>query len=263
MVFMLLGIVQLTMMQQARLMVEYAAYNACRAGIVWNMDKDTMRRAALFSLLPTFAATDTVWGTTDQYLGRRPGILETWGKMSLANAVTGGLSKVFSNLGGQGGSLDFIHVKVLNPKRQQFGGQPEIHFDDIKVRDPSHTRRIREATRLTVRVRYLYWMKIPFANWIIHMAWMAGEAGVALNGPIDRPTVSTGGGFVKLEGAARSAFISTKVKDNARPFADEDRTSLFRALWALGRLGGMYFIPLYSTYTMRMQSNPFIDNTDM
>ncbi|HOX45174.1 MAG TPA: pilus assembly protein [Myxococcota bacterium] len=277
MVFMLLGIVQLTMMHQARLMVEYAAFNACRAGIVYNMDKGYMTRAALISLMPTFQATDTLAGTNDSILGHqydapgssghRPGIAQTWAKMRLLTAGSAMLSKLFENLGGQGGQLDFIKVTVLNPKREMFGDQPELHFDDFLLDDQFRSRNkdLRKATRLTVRVRYLYWMRIPFANWIIHMAWLAGEAGVTLTGPIDRPAVALGVGpfGTKIEGAARSLYISGKVKDNSKPFDEEDRTTLFRGLWALGRVAHMYFIPMYGTYSMRMQSNPFVDNTDM
>jgi hypothetical protein len=163
MIFLLLGIIQITMMHQSRLMVEYAAYNACRTGIVWNMDKDRMTRAALISLMPTFSATDTLAGTTDPYLGRRPGIVETWAKMRVLTAGSAFLSKVFPDLGGQGGGLDFIKVTVLNPKRSDFSGQPELHFDDFLVGDNHSARNqtLRRATLLSVRVRYLYWMRIP------------------------------------------------------------------------------------------------------
>jgi hypothetical protein len=263
MVFMLLGIVQLTMMHQARLMVDYAAYNACRAGIVWNMDKHRMVTAALITLMPTFAATDTIAGASDPELGRRPGIIETWAKMKLLTGGSAFLSKIFKGLGGNG-NIDFIHVEILNPTRAMFKGKPEIHFDDFLVGD-EHTQRnhnLRESTRLTIRLRYLYWMRIPFANWIIHMAWLANEAGIQLSGPIDQPAIRVGAGPISgsIKGEARDLIIGGKVKDSTKPFQEENRTSLFRALWALGNYADMYFIPMYSTYSMRMQSNPYRKN---
>jgi len=260
MVFMLLGIVQLTMMHQARLMVDYAAYNACRAGIVWNMDKHRMVSAAVITLLPTFAATDTIAGANDPELGRRPGILETWAKMKVLTMGSAYLSKVFSALGGQG-NIDMVHVEILNPTSDMFGNQPEIHFDDFLVGNNqlSRNKKLREATRLTIRLRYLYWMRIPFANWIIHMAWLANEAGIQLSGPIDQPAIRVGVGPISgsIKGEARDLAIGAKVKDSTKPFAEENRTSLFKTLWALGNYADMYFIPMYSTYTMRMQSNPY------
>ncbi|NMB73581.1 MAG: pilus assembly protein [Myxococcales bacterium] len=268
MVFLLLGIVQLTMMQQARLMVEYAAYNACRTGIVWNMNRDKMVNAALITLMPTFAATDTILGETDPELGRRPGILETWAKMKLATGATHYLSQILGNLG-VNANIDFIDVRILNPTREMFQNHEEIDFDDYHADNTgagmefsSHNRRVREATRLTIRVRYLYWMRIPFANWIIHMAWMANEAGVQLTGPIDQPKARIGFGPISGEvgGMGRDAMILGQLEDSGKPFDEEDRGDLFRALWALHVGAHKYFIPLYATHTMRMQSNPYIKN---
>src|SRR5947208_5083704 len=53
--FMVLGIIQLTMIQQASLMTEYAAYQAARAGVVWNGDWHKMEDAAIVVLTPTIA----------------------------------------------------------------------------------------------------------------------------------------------------------------------------------------------------------------
>jgi hypothetical protein len=260
MVFMLLGIVQLTMMHQARLMVDYAAYNACRAGIVWNMDKHRMISAAVITLMPTFAATDTLMGASDPELGSRPGIIATWAKMKILTGGSALVSDLFKGLG-VNGNVDFIHVEILNPKEDMFGSNPEIHFDDFLAGNEhlQRNKKLREATRLTIRLRYLYWMRIPFANWIIHMAWLANEAGIQLSGPIDRPAIRVGAGPIStsIEGEARDLVIGGKVKDSTRPFQEEDRTSLFRTLWALGNFADMYFIPMYSTYSMRMQSNPY------
>src|SRR5688500_4861563 len=58
MVFMVLGILQLTLIQQAKLMTEYAAYQAARAGSVWNGSAERMHDAALVALLPTIHRTD-------------------------------------------------------------------------------------------------------------------------------------------------------------------------------------------------------------
>jgi hypothetical protein len=54
MVFLIVGVIQLVMMQHARIMTEYAAFCAARAGIVWNADRYTMENAAIIALLPTY-----------------------------------------------------------------------------------------------------------------------------------------------------------------------------------------------------------------
>src|SRR4051794_41076235 len=51
-VFLILGILQLGLMHQARLMTKYAAYKAVRAGSLHNANVDEMEKAALAVLLP-------------------------------------------------------------------------------------------------------------------------------------------------------------------------------------------------------------------
>ena len=46
------------MIQHAKLMTEYAAYQAARAGIVWNGNNERMHDAAIIALLPTMGRTD-------------------------------------------------------------------------------------------------------------------------------------------------------------------------------------------------------------
>jgi len=66
MIFLLLLTIQLTQLQQARIMVEYAAFSAARTGIVHNGDNGNsngfdgpMHDAAVLAVLPTFGRTDS------------------------------------------------------------------------------------------------------------------------------------------------------------------------------------------------------------
>src|SRR5512141_3478894 len=59
-VFLLLGAVQLTQLQQARILADYAAFAAARAGIVMNGDPGKMRDAAALAILPAFGAADSL-----------------------------------------------------------------------------------------------------------------------------------------------------------------------------------------------------------
>src|SRR6478672_10248576 len=67
MVFLVLGIIQLTSLQHAKLMTEYAAFQAARAGIVWNGSNERMHDAAFFALLPTLGATGTTAELSSTY----------------------------------------------------------------------------------------------------------------------------------------------------------------------------------------------------
>ena len=54
MTFLILGVIQLVMVQHAKIMTEYAAFTAARAGIVWNADPGIMQSAAIIALMPTY-----------------------------------------------------------------------------------------------------------------------------------------------------------------------------------------------------------------
>ena len=104
-----------------------------------------------------------------------------------------------------------LEVEIQNPVAADFGryGQhlngKEIDFDDVR---PGAT----EATLLSLRVRYLYELRVPFANRVIQAAWLGMRA--------------------KLEPSAAG-------------------------LAAVAR-GGRYYLPLQAFYTLRMQSNPYL-----
>jgi hypothetical protein len=226
MVFFVLGTVQLGMMHHAQLMTDYAAYRAVRAGIVSNGDCQLMTQAARVSLIPTFASrSDTI-----------PRAYAT----NLSHPMSN--SSLMARLAG--GELN---VEILNPKSNQLDGlfntygshlnRQEIDFDD--VRDTT----VVGANLLSVRVRYLYDMRIPFANTLIH-SWFVGaqwlkdqrgmlfEATTVHAGPVD------------------TGVRSTQYLEN-RALAQGGMAQRLAML----AMKGSYFVPLTSTYSMRMQSN--------
>jgi TadE-like protein len=279
MTFMILGVLQLTMVQHARIMTEYAAFNAARAGIVWNADPWIMENAAIISLMPTSdrliddmtdpekmvkkivmralmyqinrrlpEAVDLVNQGTDSLIAQLPSGLQgnassmrdtivtqaaNWADAALQNAIKQALG---------GSDIRMVQVEILNPKMNDFdllGGKFEIEFDDIK-RGSSWRRQ----TQLTIQVRYLYMMKIPFANWIIHSAWRAHRAGIALYGAVYNPHTNDGDTSMFSKGGQRPDL--------------QGSTNLDRVLARLASGDpGVYLVPLRAQYTMRMQSDPY------
>jgi hypothetical protein len=276
MTFLILGIIQLVMIQHAKIMTEYAAFNAARAGIVWNADQIIMENAAIISLLPTYEglfsesdlgnpsqmlkrilqrallyqvnrrlpqAIDLLRNGANQIISQIPlpnqaqdyltdnvddllNQAEAAADTALRNAITGAL--------GKDASASMVAITVLNPTQETFGQRGrELDFDDFEQRD---------ATRLTIRVRYYYMMRIPFANWVIHQAWLAGRSGQQLYGAIWNP---------QADSPEETGFRDVQ---EVQPFNLDD-PDLQRAE-ALAEQG-VYMIPLYATYTMRMQSNPY------
>jgi len=276
MTFLILAIIQLVMIQHAKVMTEYAAFNAARAGVVWNADRIIMENAAIISLLPTYEGLfrESDLGNPAQMLKRilqRALLYQVNRRLPQAiDLLKNGANNIISQLpvGSQGQStlgdnvndlLDqaeaaadqalqgaitgalgkddsstMVQVTVLNPTQGTFGQRGrEIDFDDFGQRD---------ATRLTIQVRYLYMMRIPFANWIIHQAWLAGRSGQELYGAIWNP---------QADAPEETGFRSVSP---VQPFGFSD--GMLQRLEALAD-EGVYMVPLTASYTMRMQSNPY------
>lgn len=255
MVFIILGVVQLSMIQHARIMTEYAAFNAARAGIVWNGDPWVMENAAIISLLPTYEGLGDEMGLGDaarmaRAIGQRALLYQVnrrmsgWAREMLSGPISNAIRRAF---GGDGPNV--VQVTVLNPTREDFGDESqELDFDDIGT--DARAVELREANRLTIEVRYLYVMRVPFANWVMHHAWLSQRSGIQLHGAIWNPQADSPGetGFSGDDVEA----TYTEIRRGLR--GDDD---IIRDVATAGREGA-YIIPLYATYTMRMQSNLFL-----
>lgn len=285
MVFMTLGIIQLTMIQHAKIMTEYAAYQAARAGIVWNGNNERMHDAAIIALLPTMGRTDDI--------GR---LALTWGKHQLYDTALRGLAwtatRVRPPQSFNGSNLfGMIRVDTVNPayftpidtiwklrsgynwKELDFDGAdsfPEVPGLESKIikffrlPEPDDSETVyRKATRLTIRLRYWYELRVPFANWIIFTSWYATNAGVALRGAIDRPTLSPRANMVNRSSNIAALGAMARGMDHEQGYNTVYAPEMW-VLWGLANgsiplisnlVGKRYFLPLTATYSMRMQSN--------
>ncbi|AKJ02683.1 TadE-like protein [Archangium gephyra] len=243
MVFLGLGLLQLTLMQQAKLMTEYAAYCAARSGIVWNGNTERMRDAALVALLPTLGRTDAP-----------PELARTWTRARLQDEMLRRLPWPTRDVGVpdsvNGAPLSgLVRVDTVNPswyspvrsvwKLRSAENWRELDFDGpdgypqvpaletklarfFNLALPDDAEEVyRKATVLSVRVRYWYELRVPFANGLIFTAWGAANAGVGLA--------------------------------HQRGYATLHRREL-GVLWGLAA-SRRYFLPLTATYSLRMQSN--------
>lgn len=273
MVFLVLGILQLSTLQQARILTDYAAFCAARAGIVWSGNNVRMHDAAMVALLPTLGRSDDLvqlgktWADA-QHLDAR-----------LQRALIGGLEEKLPPVFEAANLLGMVRVDTLNPAGYPELGRiwnvrggdawTELDFDGPDTypespaleahlgrffdpaREDSSQSTYRRATVLTIRVRYLYELRIPGASWLLFTCWFAANAGAVLRGALDRAD-----GLDGLEGQGRGIHHR---KGLATATAGE-----MRVLWQLatGRLSlgsgagvRRFFIPLTATYSMRMQSN--------
>lgn len=154
-VFLILGILQLGLMHQARLITKYAAYKAVRAGALANADKGAMETAALAALLPLLSQSQN---SAEQILPVDSG-------MKMATKWPRFMLNIYPDL--PFGKIATVHV--CGPTSGEAGGSGgETNFDDPAQAGTGN------RTKLRVEVEFLYRMPIPFANAVIY-ALAAGQ----------------------------------------------------------------------------------------
>lgn len=127
----ILGIIQLTLAINTRLVVNYAAYQAARAGIVHNGDLKKMKTAAVVALSPILA------GSADL-----PGLVQ-------------GL-----------GEAQWLNVKILSPSAARFqDNYKKRFFPELKrYGEAQNDQAWLDENLLVVKVTYHYPLRIPLIN---------------------------------------------------------------------------------------------------
>jgi hypothetical protein len=235
-IFFILGIIQLGLLQQARLMLEYAAFTAARAGAVWNADDGLMEDAAVFALTPTFGVGATTSGVAPSL---QP-LSKTYTAFQKANRLKA--------------PMKLVRIDVLNPTQESLGERKEADFDE-----PSD----RQNTQLTIRVTYFFSLKIPYANCVIWQSAMAANAGIAFVRRVDGwyreapgQPMGSGGVLTNRRDRLTSAGANVKIANACYSHLQSQDMS---TMTSLALANGTYLLPLVTTYTIRMQSNPVRD----
>lgn len=165
-IFLLLGLMQLGMLHQARLITEYAAYRAVRAGVVRNANVQDMETAALAAALPILSRsagdsevldrTDTPADWWDKW--NRQGFGSFLGGIGLGNRMT----DVF---------MKYTEVTICGPLKEdvdddaytyEVEGNKYVPFDDPAVAGKPL------LTKLRIELKVNYRLVIPFADWVIY-----------------------------------------------------------------------------------------------
>lgn len=147
MVFMVLGVLQMTLAYQARLVNEYAAFKVARAASVYRLDCGRMVRAGLMALVPTLGRTGT--GNYQQRY------------LSASRQLLTDNKPPFTG-------IDIPLVRV----RYRVSGNPDRTFDHQLA--PGDV-----PLKVHVRLSHFWEYRIPFVNAIITRVWLASQTGQA------------------------------------------------------------------------------------
>ncbi len=155
-VFVILGLIQLGMLNQARLITEYAAYRAVRSGVVKNANVDDMEMAALGAALPVLSHNSGGAEVLDK-TDTASHWLTKWMKPGYGFGITNRMMDVF---------MKYTEVTICHPlraditKKYSVGGKQYMPFDDPALAGDQ------DKTKLVVELTVNYRLVIPFADWV-------------------------------------------------------------------------------------------------
>lgn len=219
-IFMILGTMQLFSMMHGRVLTQYAAYRATRAGSVNHGSCDAMTHAAILSVLP---AINTFIKPSAGPASTAMAAMFNAHKDNRYNDVvqTGGAPVTYT------GSIVWIARNLSDDTGlKPASASEEEQFDQGEVGGQL------QLTRLETRLIFWYPMRIPFANWVMSKMLLAhmGLKSYTATNPLMTPQTadwSTGG-----------SNLDTPILDEllARHNASE------------------YVFPIEGTYSMRMMT---------
>lgn len=234
MVFLLLGLLQMGLISQARVVAKYAAYRAARVGAMNNANQAAMEAAAILHLLPVLTYSDDLL-----HPPRSTGDVARWYPQALIEnhtqvpgyrmvklVICGPTRSEFDGSGPQ--AIERVDIQT----RSGYGSSREVDFDDprnfVDNEDgyTAHTAREFNRLRLRVQIQFLYKMPIPFANWVITQIYLGST----------------------LPSVLRMGEEDRGPKMGSQP----NQVRLAAQL-------GVYTLPINVGYAMRMQSNYFLD----
>lgn len=146
-VFFALGVLQVTIAYQARIVTEYAAYKVARAASVYRVACDPMKQAALMALIPTMSHSNGGADLRDRFVATAAQVVNS--------------NRAPNNPPGANTPLVRVDWRISSFRQR---------FDPLLV--PGQV-----PTKVHVRVAYFYEYRIPFAGWMMSRFWLASQAG--------------------------------------------------------------------------------------
>lgn len=215
-IFLALGTLQLFMMLQGRIMAEYAAYRAVRAGSINHGNCVPMTHAAIASLLPTFTRVDTPARLASAFRPRRD---NKFGPTELTTS---------SNISNEA----IVWIFREEPAAGSWGGPEDERFDY-------------SWNPMTLQIRLVFWfpLRIPFADWVIMRTMLAHYGMKNYSGLINPLSPAQVANFQNNMGSA------APISDMSL-YAQAQVPAKFQSLATSGK----YLFPIQATAAMRMMT---------
>jgi hypothetical protein len=185
MLFLILGTLQLFLLLQGRIMAEYAAFRATRAGSLSHGNCVPMQHAAILALLPSF---HSFMGGP----GGRPSV-------KLATAFRLRANNRYSFIQDNRYTGDIAWIVRDSPRRNQVSAAEDQNFDQGGG-----------PMRLETRLVYFFPLKVPFANWIFSQMVLASwgwRPYSGINPLMVNQNITYESGSIALEGAIRNEVL--------------------------------------------------------
>ncbi|MFO0597225.1 MAG: TadE family protein [Myxococcaceae bacterium] len=233
-VFVVLGIVQLGLLHQCRLLTKYAAYKAARAGSINRGIPKVMNDAAIAVMMPLLTRPNPIsagsGGTQPQY-----GLY----KVNSASDFASSFKDVAESRNNKDNGHPIVELTVCHPLSSDVDETKD--FDDPKTNPLGGNSNWRQfqATSLAVQVTAYFKMIIPFANGMI---WWASYGKLT-----DEQIVTMKNLRMKHDGS------SNETRDAGGTFSGNPPYTLPQ-LVDLAKQGN-YIMPVRSSYSLRMHSN--------
>lgn len=246
-IFMILGILQIGLVYQARYLLKYAAYRASRTGALQNACDGPMKDAAIAVLAPfmgTGISRDgSNWALSDGY-SRVDGVKGYAQAILRARALSGPLGAPILDVIVCGPTKTHLQDVTLNDSEIDFDDPRNLVWDHRSL--GKETLRQFERTKLRIQVQYLHQLIIPFANWILFYSW------TGMNLIRELRMQSSYAGADNVPGVVRTGTLADDQGHGHRRKAEYLGT-----LVAHAQKTHRYFLPLHANYAFRMQSNLF------
>lgn len=274
-----LCMLQILLLAHARVMLQYAAFNAARAGVVYNGSRDEMRAAATISMLPIYCRTDTFAAMFDPGPGGCLRVLPTLVAGTALDSLSRNLEDFVTSLGVNATlalpQVALVDVTAVNPVQDDFKDSKGNSIDEIDFDLPSRVCAEHNAsacaevdanalrkTRLTIYVSAIVPMQIPIGGRLVSYYFLIVRylGGSKLPTGILNWLDAQDTHHRTLEDIVAAAPFATQLAGAGGVKAMIREELMYTALRLLALDAHVFLFPLETSYSMPMESNFYRNN---